>query len=202
MFIRAYLRASTKEQDAERAKQSLIDFAESKGHKIAAFYTENVSGAKLERPELNRLLQDASKGDGILLEQVDRLSRLKDNEWQELKNRIKEKDLSIVALDLPTSHLALDPAIGEEFTGSMLRAVNTMLLDMLAAVSRKDYEDRKRRQKQGIERNKEKFKGKQADHAKHQKILELRSKGYSLNEVAKLADTSKATVCRVLKSKN
>ena len=27
MFVRAYLRASTAEQNAERAKQSLIDFA-------------------------------------------------------------------------------------------------------------------------------------------------------------------------------
>lgn len=35
MFIRAYLRASTKEQDAKRAKNELIYLAN--GHKIAAF---------------------------------------------------------------------------------------------------------------------------------------------------------------------
>ncbi|TPU95638.1 recombinase family protein, partial [Acinetobacter baumannii] len=51
MFIRAYLRASTKEQDANRAKDELIAFAREHGHKIAAFYTENESGATLERPQ-------------------------------------------------------------------------------------------------------------------------------------------------------
>ena len=48
MFIRAYLRASTKEQDAKRAKNELIAFAQEHGHKIAAFYVENESGATLE----------------------------------------------------------------------------------------------------------------------------------------------------------
>ena len=32
----------------------------------------------------------------------------------------------------------------------MLRAVNNMMLDMLAAIARKDYEDRRRRQMEGI----------------------------------------------------
>ena len=32
----------------------------------------------------------------------------------------------------------------------MFAAINSMLLDMLAAVARKDYEDRRRRQAQGI----------------------------------------------------
>ncbi len=38
------------------------------------------------------------------------------------------------------------------FTSSIIQAVNAMLLDMLAAVARKDYEDRRRRQFQGIEK--------------------------------------------------
>jgi DNA invertase Pin-like site-specific DNA recombinase len=36
----------------------------------------------------------------------------------------------------------------------MFSAINAMLLDMLAAVARKDYEDRRRRQAQGIEKAK------------------------------------------------
>ncbi len=52
MFIRAYLRASTKEQDAQRAKNELIQFANDHRHKIAAFYIENKSGATLARIKL------------------------------------------------------------------------------------------------------------------------------------------------------
>ena len=56
MFVRAYLRASTKEQDASRAKADLEAFAHDRGLKIAAWYVENESGASLQRPELFKLL--------------------------------------------------------------------------------------------------------------------------------------------------
>ena len=85
MFIRAYLRASTDSQDASRAKQSLIDFAAEHGHKIAAFYIENESGSKLNRPELFRLLEDSHEDDVLLIEGVDRLSRLSQEDWASLK---------------------------------------------------------------------------------------------------------------------
>ena len=75
MFIRAYLRASTSEQDASRAKSALDVFAAEHGLRIAARYVENESGAELHRPELSRLLSDCEPGDVLLVEQVDRLSR-------------------------------------------------------------------------------------------------------------------------------
>ena len=76
MFVRAYLRASTDDQDANRARDQLKAFAAERGLSIAAWYVENESGAKLSRPELFRLLNDAQPGDILLVEQVDRLSRL------------------------------------------------------------------------------------------------------------------------------
>ena len=39
---------------------------------------------------------------------------------------------------------------GDEFTTRMMQALNSMMLDMLAAIARKDHQDRKRRQAQGI----------------------------------------------------
>jgi DNA invertase Pin-like site-specific DNA recombinase len=50
MFIRAYLRASTEEQDASAHNKA-----------IASLYLENASGATADRPELLRLLKDARK---------------------------------------------------------------------------------------------------------------------------------------------
>ena len=38
----------------------------------------------------------------------------------------------------------------DDFTGRMFSALNSMMLDMLAAVARKDYDDRRRRQAQVI----------------------------------------------------
>jgi len=60
---------------------------------------------------------------------------------------IDAKEVRIVALDLPTSWNLTAPA--DEFTARMFAAVNAMMLDVLAAVARKDYEDRRRRQAEG-----------------------------------------------------
>ncbi|WP_316212858.1 recombinase family protein, partial [Bradyrhizobium sp. SZCCHNR3056] len=148
MFVRAYLRASTSEQDANRARGQLRSFAKERGLTIAAWYVESESGAKLARPELFRLLADAHPGDILLVEQVDRLSRLTAEDWERLKSEMTSRRVRVVALDLPTSWMMATNA-GDEFTGRMFEAINGMLLDMLAAVARKDYDDRRRRQAQG-----------------------------------------------------
>ena len=202
MFIRAYLRASTTDQNAERAREELSAFATEHGHTIASYYVENVSGTTLERPELLRLLDDALEGDVLLLEQVDRLTRLKDDDWQSLKRLIEDKGLLVVSKDLPTSYQALHATEGSDFMGSMLKAINSMMMDMLAAIARKDYDDRRKRQAQGIKQaiDNGKYQGRVADHKRHQRVLELRECGHSLNDVAKLSGYSKATVCRILAS--
>ena len=149
MFVRAYLRASTSEQDANRARDQLRAFAAERGLKIAAWYVENESGAKLARPELFRLLNDSSPGDILLIEQVDRLSRLNAADWEALRTELSSRKVRVVALDLPTSWV-MTTGNGDEFTARMFDAINGMMLDMLAAIARKDYEDRRRRQSEGI----------------------------------------------------
>lgn len=202
MYIHGYLRASTKEQDALRAKNRMKAFVEEKGFRMASWYTENVSGASLQRPELLRLLDDAAPGDIILIEQVDRLSRMDEDGWQKLKHLISEKNLVVVSLDLPTSHMALISPAGDEFTRAMLKAVNGMMLDMLAAIARKDYEDRRRRQKEGIMKAKAagKYRGRRADEQLHKKIIELRIKNkQSIRDTARLCGVSERTVIRIVK---
>jgi DNA invertase Pin-like site-specific DNA recombinase len=202
MYIHGYLRASTKEQDALRAKNRMKTFVEEKGFRMASWYTENVSGASLQRPELLRLLDDAAPGDVILIEQVDRLSRLDEEGWQKLKLLIQQKHLVVVSLDLPTSHMALTTHAADEFTQAMLRAINAMMLDMLAAIARKDYQDRRRRQEEGIVKAKAagKFKGRQPDQQLHNKIIELRIRNkQSIRDTARLCGVSERTVIRIVK---
>lgn len=113
MFIRAYLRASTDEQDAGRARASLEQFASDHNTVVASEYQENASGATADRPELLRLLKDARKGDVLLVESIDRLSRLPVDDWQKPKAAIDSKGLRIVALDLPTSHQGMQDTKGD-----------------------------------------------------------------------------------------
>lgn len=196
----AYLRASTAEQDATRALVELEGFATSHGLTIAAPFVENVSGASLQRPELFRLLAIAQPGDVLLVEQIDRLSRLNADDWEKLRSTIQSKGIKIVALDLPTSYMQLTHG-NDEFMRSMMNAINGMMLDMLAAIARKDYTDRKRRQAQGIEKAKEQgiYKGRQPDRKLHDNIRTLIGQGISQRKVAEMLGCSVSTVKHALK---
>lgn len=197
----AYLRASTEEQNADRARGQLLEFATLNGNGITSFFVENESGASLRRPELMRLLDIAQKGDVLLVEQVDRLSRLDAKNWETLTMMIKGKGIRVVALDLPTSHMMMKP--GDEFTERMMQAINSMMLDMLAAIARKDYDDRRRRQAQGIEQAKTegKFKGRQVDTGLHERVLKLRAAGLSYTEIQQATKAARSTISRIIKSK-
>lgn len=198
MFVRAYLRASTKEQDASRAKAELEQFARDKGFPIAAYYLENESGALLQRPELFRLLADCSPNDVLLTEQVDRLSRLNDADWSALKQEIDRRQIRVVALDLPTSHIMLTQT-DDEFTSRMFRAVNGMMLDMLAAIARKDYDDRRRRQAQGIEKAQKagRYQGRPEDIERNDALMALLRAGQSWGDITKATGCSRSTLARL-----
>ncbi len=200
MRIYGYLRASTEQQNANRAKSSLEKFVEDLNQTISAWFVENESGAKLKRPELFRLLEVAQHGDVLLVEQVDRISRLKTDDWETLKTLIMKKGIRIVALDLPTSHQFLNKNT-DEFTQRMLDAINAMLLDMLAAVSRKDYEDRKRRQLEGIKIAKKcgKYKGRQVNQKLHENISALLQAGKSYGAIVDLLGCSRSTISKIRK---
>lgn len=202
MYIRAYLRASTEDQDASRARDQLTEFAKDQCRNIASYYMENVSGAKTERPELRRLLSDAQPGDVLLVEAIDRLSRLPREDWKQLRAEIEIKGLRVVAVDLPTSHQGMKNTTGDEFTARMLDAINGMMLDMMAAIARKDYEDRRHRQAQGIVKAKEQgiYKGRPKDSAKRKKIAELLADGKTVRKVAYYIKCSTSTVQDVKKN--
>jgi DNA invertase Pin-like site-specific DNA recombinase len=196
MFVRAYLRASTKEQDATRAKAQLRDFATERSLTIAAFYIENESGASLQRPALFELIADASVGDILLIEQVDRLSRLNEADWAKLKQLLNEKQIKVVALDLPTSWMM---TAADETTARMFSAINSMMLDMLAAVARKDYLTRRERAAQGVEKAKAagKYRGRTEDIARNALIQKhLRAGLSSWAEIMSLVGCSRGTVAK------
>ncbi len=104
MRIYGYLRASTAEQDASRAQEQLSDFAEQMGLHIACWFEENESGASLKRPELFHLLDVAQPGDVLLVEQVDRISRLDCKDWETLKTQINQKGIKVVSKCLTKSY--------------------------------------------------------------------------------------------------
>jgi DNA invertase Pin-like site-specific DNA recombinase len=198
MLTRLYLRASSQDQDAQRARAALEKFAEDHGLMVAARYAENESGAKLARPELFRLLSDSRPGDVLLVEQVDRLSRLTDVDWRRLRAEIDAKQVRVVALDLPTSWMLLNGS-KDEFSGRMLAAINGMMLDMLTAIARKDFEDRRRRQAEGQAKAKAEgvYKGRPENTKRNDRIATMLSKGMSWSQIQDITQCSRATIAKI-----
>ena len=195
MTVRIYVRASTKEQDAERALPDLVMFSKNYGDKYVP-YVENHTGTKLERPELTKLLDESEQGDILLVESVDRLSRLTQKDFDILKERIKQKGLRLIVADLPTTHVTAS----DNMTGELMSVINSMLIDLLATMARLDNEKRKERIKQGLARSGYKPTGKKANDEKHKQILDLSEHGnLTKDQIAKLADVGVATVYRVLR---
>lgn len=199
MDCRLYLRASTNEQDANRARKQLEDFAKEHMLKVVGRYVENESGAKLQRPELFRLLNDSNPSDILLVEQVDRLSRLSAPDWQKLREEIGKRQVRVVALDLPTSwRLA---ATADDFTDRMFAAVNGMMLDMLAAVARKDYDDRRRRVAEGQAKAKAdgRYHGRVEDKKRNELIASMLNAGLSWTQIQEGTKASRATIAKIAK---
>ncbi len=194
MTVRIYVRASTKDQDATRALADLVTFSTSYDDNRVE-YVEHFSGTKLDRPLLAKLLKDAEQGDILLVESVDRLSRLSQDDFAILKQRIKDKGLRLVVADLPTTH-----TVNNGMTGEILTVINHMLIDLLATMAKLDNDKRRERIKQGLANSGYKPSGKKPNTTKHNRIRELDSQGnMTKEEIAKAVGVGVATVYRVLK---
>ena len=195
-----YVRASTKEQDAERVLNDLIQFSEQLTSSYQVF-SENISGTKLERPALNNLMGKASEGDILLVESIDRLSRLSQADFEILKTKIKAKGLKLVVMDLPTTHqLSRDM---NDITDAVMGVINNLLIDLFATMARLDNDKRKERIKQGLARVGYKPTGKKANTIKHNQIKRhLADAKLTKEEIAKLVDCGVATVYRVARALN
>lgn len=209
MAIRAYLRASTKKQNAERARQSLDEFVATFGKTIDYYYVENESGTILERSELNRLIADSAKDDILLVEEIDRLSRLTLDEYEILDRRLESKGINMVIMGFSLSHDPLKQEQGkplDDFTRVIMRMMTKAMIYVQATNARKDYELRRQRQRQGIElvqadpkAKAEKYKGRQANTEQYKNILEFRKIGKSYSEIEKLLGVTRVTISRAIK---
>lgn len=196
MTVRIYLRASTIEQDSLRAKNELTQFALQYDYKVTNehYYIENIGGNVLKRPKLMELIENSSDNDIILIEKIDRLTRLDYKNWIQLKKMIQDKKLKLVVLDISLTHDSMKIAKDDSTQNIIIELITNLIIDIFATISYDDYITRKKRVKQGILNNKHKFRGKQVTQdtiEKINKVNELVEKNVSIREACKLVDISR-----------
>ncbi|WP_265087451.1 hypothetical protein [Psychrobacter sp. NG25] len=98
--------------------------------------------------------------------------------------------------------MALQPESSTEFMSSILQAINSMMLDMLAAIARKDYENRCNRQIQGIAKAEGKYLERRKDTEKRKIIASLLKSGHSYPDIQKMAKCLRHIIADVAKERS
>lgn len=170
---RVYLRVSTDEQDLAR-QEAIVAGARAAGYYVAAVYREKASGARADRPELLRMIADLQAGEVVVAEKIDRISRLPLAEAERLVAAIRAKGARLAVPGIVDLSELVAGSAG--VARIVLEAVQEMLLRVALQTARDDYEDRRERQRQGIEiaRREGRYTGRKADHAQHRRIVALR----------------------------
>jgi DNA invertase Pin-like site-specific DNA recombinase len=145
------------------------------GYYIAGIYREKASGARADRPELLRMIDDLQPGEVVIAEKADRISRLPLNEAEYLVAAIRSKGAKLAIPGLvDLSDLAAE---SDGVSKIVLEAVQELLLKLSLQMSHDEYETRKFRQRQGIKLAREsgKYAGRKADNTSHERIVSLRN---------------------------
>ena len=137
-MIYFYGRVSAKDQNLARQLEV------AKAYKnIDHVYCDKQSGKDFNRPEYQKLKAIVKPGDEVVIKELDRLGRNKD----EIKAEIawfKEMGVDLRILDVPTTLIDFQ---GQDWIRDM---VNNILIEVLGAVAQQEREKTNLRQKEGI----------------------------------------------------
>ena len=184
---RIYQRVSTDGQDLTR-QAAIVQEAKAAGFYVAGVYREKASGARADRPELLRMIEDLQPGEIVIAEKIDRISRLPLVEAERLVASIRDKgarlavpgvvDFSEVAAEAKAWQRSCSNLCRTCCYASPCRSLATTTRTV-ASVSVRAY------------------RGRPADQDIHARIVALRGRGESIANTARLAGTSVITVKRV-----
>lgn len=171
-----YQRVSTIDQNTERQLDGVA---------VDRMYTDKASGKDVNRPELERLLDNVRDGDTIVVHSMDRLAR----NLEDLRRVVRELTAKGVAVEFHKENL--------RFTGED-SPMNTLLLSMLGAVAEFERSMILERQREGIAiaKAKGKYKGRKAAVSSEQvaELKAMRQDGESVTAIAKHFGISRQTV--------
>lgn len=193
---RLYMRVSTDEQDLKR-QDSIKETARIAGYYVAGIYREKASGARADRPELQRMIADLQPGEVVIAEKMDRISRLPIESANKLIDSIRAKGARLSVPGVVDLSELVDGADG--VTKIVLESVQSLLLKLALQIANDDYEDRRTRQRQGIALAQRggRYTGRKKDDAMHDRVIAFRLSGYSIAKTAELSACSMAQVKRI-----
>ena len=187
-----YVRVSSKSQESNSSIESQKEQLIQNGIRAKDIRVEVGSGANeiKNRPVFQKLMKKELKpNDLLMVTKIDRCSR-NTLEFLKLQDILFKKNITFVALDLPTS---ID------------LATNKLIATTLSGIAEFENNRRKERQKQGIRAAQKagKYPGRKSIITKNliTKVKDLKeNKNLSVSEIAKVIGISRPTIYKVLKN--
>ena len=140
-MIYAYLRVSTKEQNLER---QLIAVKEYRAKMLEEnIFVDKQSGKDFNRPAYEELKMKLQPGDELIIKELDRLGRNKEEIKKELA-WFKAHKIIVRILNVPTTLIDFQ---GQEWIFDM---INNILIEVMGAVAEEERNKILERQKEGI----------------------------------------------------
>lgn len=151
-----YHRVSSKEQNLDRGIHEIMEFC--KNNNISLYknkvYTDKQTGKDFYRPKYVIVKEELlEEGDCLIVTELDRLGRNKENTLQELQYYKKNK-IRVMILEIPTTLMNLSQ-MDNHLSKMLLETVNNMLIEMYATFAQAEMEKREKRQREGIKEMKE-----------------------------------------------
>ena len=106
-----YARVSSKEQHLDRQLAALKD--------VDKLFTDKLSGANTNRPELQKMLAYIREGDIVLVTELDRLGR-SNQDLTKIMNTIQNKGATLDVLNLPSMTGIADPNLRQLMTNLII----------------------------------------------------------------------------------
>lgn len=146
-----YARVSTKEQKIDRQIHNIVKYCEKESIALykSKVYQEFYTGKKYDRPQYTVVKELLEPGDALIISELDRLGRTKDGIKEELKY-LKDNNIRIISLDIPTTQIDLSQYT-EDLAKLMIEMINSILLEVFAAMAEAEIKRKEKRQREGIE---------------------------------------------------
>ena len=183
-MIIGYARVSSLDQNLDRQIEAL------KKEGCQKIYTEKITGANTDRPQLNLMLDELKEGDTIIIKDLTRFSR-STRDLFNLMDLINEKKAFLISIN----EKWLDTRDDNPF--------NKLLFTIMSGLSEYERTMIKERQKEGIEiaKKKGKYKGRPKKYTENNPrmshALELyKMGGHTIAEICKICSISESTFYR------
>ena len=197
-----YQRVSSEKQTVERQESAIGEYCKENNIFVPKenIYSDVITGKTIKRKNYQAMKDRLTKGDVLILLDLDRLGRSWDiikEEWTDLTERM---GAYIVIVNCPMIH-ALPDTNGPISTDR--RLIQTVMLELLCYMSQREVEKISQRTKEGLQAKREQGVklGRPTTYTKedNDRILELAAKGLSQRAIAKELNVSLGKVNATLK---